>query len=229
MITKELLISAIRDYENGGLQNRDFLQKAHKIYNSFAAYPCSLPDAEHPYLLGIIFSAFAKYYADNIDYYTSIMENALFCYSNVIRKSESCSERQCAAIRTLLLIDDNEWVMKGIAHTFYEKKCMQLYGQPLMMQNILAQGMERWTFEIDILKNIGSYCIELSSSDDKHSFISATEMKCFNYIMRSGKYEVEWPLVSIPAERVFYLFTEFLGEFIRTPYERRITSLRYGW
>lgn len=106
---------------------------------------------------------------------------------------------------------------------------MQLYGQPLMMQSILAQGMEPWTFEIDILKNIGSYCIGLSSSNDKHSFISATEMKCFNYIKRSGKYEVEWPLVSVPAERVFYLFSEFLREFIRTPYERRITYLRYGW
>lgn len=97
------------------------------------------------------------------------------------------------------------------------------------MQSILAQGMEPWTFEIDILKNIGSYCIGLSSSNDKHSFISATEMKCFNYIKRSGKYEVEWPLVSVPAERVFYLFSEFLREFIRTPYERRITYLRYGW
>lgn len=229
MRTKELLVSAISDYENGGLQNRGFLQKAHKIYNSFAAYPCSLPNAEHPYLLGIIFSAFAKYYADNIDYYTSIMENALFCYSKVMKTSESCSERQCAAIRMLLLIDDNERVMKGIAHRFYEKKCLELYGQPLMMQRMLAQGMDPWTFEIDILKHIGNYCIEESSPNDKHSFISATEIKCFNNIKKTGKYEVEWPLVSVPAERVFLLFFEFVGEYIRTPYERRITNLRYGW
>lgn len=138
-MNKEFLLSIIKDFESGGLENPEFLKKAHTIYNGYATYPSSLPDAENPYLLGIVFSHFAKYYQQNIDYYASILENALFCFIKVIKNSEaSRSERHCAAISMLLLIDNNEWAMKGIAHKFFEKKCQQLYGSPLMVQQILA-------------------------------------------------------------------------------------------
>lgn len=221
----ELLNSAIKDYDNGGLANVDFIQKAHRIYNSYATFPTSLPNAEHPYLLGIVFADFAKYYSNNINIYTSIVENALFCFAKVMKTSSSQSEKQCAAIRMLLLISDNDRVMKGIAHTFYEKRPQELYGQPLFMQQFIAQGMEPWTYETDILVNLGSHCIDESDSEEKKSLISKEDMDRFNNIVKSQKYKLEYPLVIVSAERVFDLFFDFIAEFIKTPYERRITML----
>lgn len=226
-MTKEFLISTIRDYEKGGLKNEDFLKKAHSIYNEYATYPSPLPNAENPYLLGCIFSAFAQYYSNNIDYYTCIIENALFCFCKVIKESASTIEKQCAAIRMLLLIDDNNWVMKGIVHKFYEKRCYELYGQPLMVQQMLSQGMEPWTFETDILKHIACYCINESDSDCEHACISSIEMQHFNNIIQSNKYNIRFPLVNVSADQVFDLLFRFIKDYIETPYERRITQLHY--
>ena len=222
---KNLLTSAIKDYENGGLENKDFIKKAHSIYNTYACIPCNLPQAEHLYLHGIVFSYFAKYYSNNINYYGSILENALFCFDKVMRTSTSQSEQQCAAIRMLLLIEDNDWAMKGLAHKFYEKDCQELYGSPLMVQQIIARGMAPWTFEVDLLLNIGNYCIKRSGSQDKHSFISSSDTKRFNSIVKSGKYNVRYPLVNVSTERVYELFSDFIYDRIITPFERRITQL----
>ncbi|MDO4165297.1 MAG: hypothetical protein Q4D56_13085 [Bacteroides sp.] len=229
MSNQEILSSAIQDYEKGGLLNEAFLSKAHSIYNEYATFPSPLPNAEHPYLLGIVFSYFAKYYSKNIDYYTCIMENALFCFFKVMSTSLSQSECQCAAMRVLLLIEDNDWVMKGIAHKFYEQRCQELYGQPLMVQSFLARGMEPWTFETDILRQIGYYCIKKSSSDGKQSMISSSDTERFKSIVKSGKYNVTWPLVTVSPDRVYELFFKFISGYIGTPYERRITQLRYNW
>lgn len=227
-MNKEFLLSTISDFENGGLENPEFLKKAHSVYNWYARYPSPLPNDKNHYLLGIIFSHFAKYYQQNIDYYDSILENALFCFIKVINNTDTTlSENQYAAIRMLLLIDDNEWAMKGIAHKFFEKKCQQLYDSPLIVQQIIAQGMEPWTFEIDLLKNLGFICIEKSCSDNQHSFISASDMERFSTIKRNGKYSTKWPLVNVSADRVFDLFAEFISEYIYKPYERRITHLHY--
>lgn len=228
-MNNKFLLSTISDFENGGLENPEFLRKAHLTYNKYANDSCSLPDAENPYLLGTIFSYFAKYYQQNIDYYTSILENALFCFIKVIKNTNiSCSEHQYAAIRMLLLINDNEWAMKGIAHQFYKKKCEQLYDSPLIIQQMLAQGMDPWTYETDLLKNLGFYCIEQSDSDNRHSFISASDMKRFSILKNNGKYSIDWTLVCVSYERVFELFAEFISEYIHTPYERRITHLHYN-
>lgn len=229
-MNKEFLLSAISDFENGGLENPEFLKKAHTTYNGYATYPSTLPNAENPYLLGIVFSHFAKYYQQNIDYYVSILEDALFCFIRVIKDTDTTnSEHQCAAICMLLLIEDNEWAMKGIAHKFYERKCQQLYGSPLMVQQMLAQGMDPWTYEMDLLKNLGSFCIEKSCLDDRNSFISVSEsdIERFSALINNGKYSTNWPLVSVSVERVFELFAEFISEYIYAPYERRITHLHY--
>ena len=162
MNVEDFLVSTIHDYENGGLKNGEFLKKAHGIYNSYANFSCSLPSAEHPYLLGIVFAGFAKYYARNINCYASIIENALFCFSTVMKESESCSERQCAAIRMLLLIDDNNEVMRGIAHKFYQKNYQELYGHPFAGSQFISRVMGSGTIETDILNILGRYCIEKS-------------------------------------------------------------------
>ena len=228
MINSEILSSAIKDYEMGGLYNEEFLKKAHLVYNACATFPPNvLNNFENPYLLGVVFSYFAKYYSNNRNHYTSIMENALFCFDRVMRLGRSASESQCAAKRMLLLVDDNDWVMKGIAHKFYEQRCQELYGQSLMFQKILAQGMDAWTFEEDILRLIGSYCIEKSSSDNKQSYVSAIDSERFKRIVQSGKYNLEWPLVKVPVERVYELFSEFICEYVNTPYQRRITLLSH--
>ena len=39
MITGEILSSAIKDYEMGGLYNEEFLKKAHLVYNACATFP----------------------------------------------------------------------------------------------------------------------------------------------------------------------------------------------
>ena len=224
-----LLVSTIDDYNNGGLENEEFVKKAHEIYNSYANYSCSLPRTQYPYLLGVMFAGFAKYYKGNIDYYTSIMENALYCFAKCMKVSDSLSERQCAAMRLLFLIDDNDRVMKGIAHNFFEKRCQELYGSPLIVQQILANGMDPWTFETDILVNIGNYCIEQSDAESVHSCISSTEMDNFEKLKKMGKYNVRFPLVQVSPKQVFELFFDFILEYVSTPYERRVTMLRYGW
>lgn len=221
---ENLLVSTINDYNNGGLENEEFKKKAHEIYNSYANYSCSLPRTKYPYLLGIVFAGFAKYYKGNIDYYTSIMENALYCFAKCMKDSDSLSERQCAAMRLLLLIDDNDWVMKGIAHKFFEKRCQELYNSPSIVQQIIASKMEPWTFETDILVNLGNYCLEQSDAESVHSSISSSEM---NNLM--DKYNVRFPLVQVSPKQVFELFFDFILEYVSTPYERRVTMLRYGW
>ena len=154
MNVEDFLVSTIHDYENGGLKNGEFLKKAHGIYNSYANFSCSLPSAEHPYLLGIVFAGFAKYYARNINCYASIIENALFCFSTVMKESESCSERQCAAIRMLLLIDDNNEVMRGIAHKFYQKNYQELYGHPFAGSQFISRVMGSGNRYIKYLRSI---------------------------------------------------------------------------
>ena len=228
MINSEILSSAIKAYEKGGLYDEEFLKKAHLIYNSCATFPPNvLNNSESPYLLGVVFSYLAKYYSDNINHYTSIVENALFCFDRAMKPDVSISEYQCAAMRMLLLIDDNDCVMKGIAHKFYEQKCQELYGQPLMFQRMLAQGMDAWTFEMDILKHIGFCCIMRGCSVNKYSIISALDYERFTRLTGSGKYDVEWPLVKVSEERVYELFSEFISEYVNTPYERRITLLSH--
>lgn len=228
MELKNLLVSAINNYNNGGLRNEEFVRDAHVIYNAYADYWCSLPTAEYPYLLGIVFAGFAKYYKGNIDYYTSIMENALFCFSKCIKNSASIGERQCAAIRLLLLIDSNDWVMKGIVHKFYEKRSMELYGAPLFVQQITASKLEPWTFESDILRIIGYYCLQAADSKTVHSSITSSEMEVFNHIKSKGKYDGRYPLVNISPEQLFNLFFEFITEYVKTPYDRRVTQLCYN-
>lgn len=225
---EEMLRSAIRNYYDGGLNNENFVKDAHRIYNEYVGFPCSLPQAEHHYLLGIIFSGFARYYEDNIDYYTCIMENALYCFFKVINESTSQSERQCAAIRMLLLIDGNDWVMKGITRKFRDKHCQKLYGQPLMHIQIISQGLSTpWDYENDILRIIGCVCLEMFGSS-KTSFISHGEMMLFDRIKSSGKYTHSmWGLANMPDESVFQLYYEFITEYINTPYERRLTQLVY--
>ena len=229
MNVEDFLVSTIHDYENGGLKNGEFLKKAHGIYNSYANFSCSLPSAEHPYLLGIVFAGFAKYYARNINCYASIIENALFCFSTVMKESESCSERQCAAIRMLLLIDDNNEVMRGIAHKFYQKNYQELYGHPFAGSQFISRVMGSGTIETDILNILGRYCIEKSDLLGKHSSISSLDMRRFNDIKKGEKYGYGgWSLATVSAERVFNSFFEFIEEIIRTPYDRRVTQLFYN-
>lgn len=219
MELNEFLKSAITDYDN--LVETDFLNKAHQIYNAYATYPCPLPKAEHPYLLGIVFSKFAKYYAKDINIYTSIIENALFCYIKVIKNSESISERQCAAIRMILLIDDNEWVMKGIARKFCEKHRQELFGFPFYD--------ETYDYERDILKSIEKYCNKCSSTTCKQSYISHAEMQHFLSIKKS--LDIPFDLFKNPTRltkypnQVFELFSEHITDIINTLYLRRITAL----
>lgn len=226
MVDPKILVSAIQDFERGGIQSDDFLKKAHLVYNACATFPPTcLVESEHPYLLGCVFAYFAKYYSNNIDYYTSIIENALFCFCRVMKENLSESESQCASIRMLLLIEDNEWVMKGIVHKFCEQRCQELYGQPLVFHRMLAQSMDAWAFEMDVLKLLAFYCIERSSSKAKHSFISSSDTSRYMKIVKSGKYGVEWPLVQVSMEQVYEMFSEFVRESVNTPFERRIAQL----
>ena len=227
---KNLLVSAVNDYYNGG----DFNEKARVIYNSYATFPSQLPyDEQHHYLLGIVFAGLAKNYSNDINAYTSILEDALFCFMSAMRKSSSQSERQCSAIRMLLLIENNETAMKGIVHKFWDTRMNKLYSIPdgpeiaqkLSSPRFLASKLTPWAYEIDILTHLGNYCIQMSSSADKHSYISVSEMKQFNSLAKSDKYYVNFPLVSVSMESVFDLFYKFIYEYITTPYERRMTRL----
>lgn len=225
---EDLLTSAIKDYEQNGIDNESFLEKAHRIYNSYAMNTCPLKNAEHPYLLGIVFASFAKYYINDANIYGSILENAYYCFSKVIVEGSSPSERQCAAIRLLLTIDDNYPLMLQLVRNFRNYKSQYLYGQPAMVVNMLAQGMDQNAYEEDILRNIGSYCDELQENTSLNASIPSYDMNRYNKISTSEKYSLTWPLVSVSASSVFGLFYEFISKIISTPSERRITVLHYG-
>ena len=230
---QNLLKSAINDFNNNGLYNDNFLTKAHQIYNSFAYYSCPLPSSEHPYLLGIVFSNFARYYKEDIDKYTSIIENALFCFLRVIYdKTESKVERQSAAIRLLLLIDSHDWVMKGILRKFYDKSCDVLFNIPQTHGSIFRSLMSMdnpWIIEEDMLKCIGNICLELTESSNTHAELSATEMNTFNQIKRKDAYNDQWGhLIEVPLNKFFKMFYNHITNIVNTPYERRITHLYYN-
>lgn len=230
---QNLLKSAINDFNDSGLYNDAFLTKAHQIYNSFACYSCPLPSSEHPYLLGVVFSYFARYYKDNIDKYTSIIENALFCFLKVIYdKTEFKVERQSAAIRLLLLIDSHDWVMKGILRKFYDKHCDVLFNIPQSHGSVFRSLMSMdnpWIIEEDMLKCIGNICIGLTTSNTTYSEISAIEMKSFNELKAKDAYNDSWGhLIEIPLNKFFKMFYAHITDIINTPYERRITHLYYN-
>ena len=227
---QNILQSTINDFNDSGLYSDAFLTKAHQIYNSFAYYSCPLPSSEHPYLLGVVFSHFALYYKDDIDKYTSIIENALFCFLRVIYDTEFKAERQSAAIRLLLLIDGHDWVMKGILRKFYDKHCDILFNIPQSHGSVFRSLMSMdnpWIIEEDMLKCIGSICIELTASKSTYSEISAIEMKSFDELKE--KYNSRWGhLIEVPLNKFFKMFYEHITEIINTPYERRITHLFYN-
>lgn len=229
---QNLLRSAINDFNDSGLYNDAFLTKAHQIYNSFAYYSCPLPFSEHPYLLGVVFSYFARYYKDDIDKYTSIIENALFCFLRVIYDTEFKVDRQSAAIRLLLLIDSHDWVMKGILRNFYDKNCDVLFNIPQSHGSIFRSLMsidDPWIIEEDMLKCIGNICIDLTTSNTIHSEISAIEMKSFNELKTKDAYNAHrGHLIEVPLNKFFKMFYTHITDIINTPYERRITHLYYN-
>ena len=225
---QNILISAIKDYNERGLYDVTFLSKAHKIYNEFAYFSCPLPLSDHPYLLGIVFSYFSEYYKNDIDTYTSIIENALFCFFRVIKENEFQMERQSAAIRLLLLIDRNDWVMKGITRKFYTKNCEVLFGMPFDLHQIFEyRGLGQWVVEGDILRILGHQCTLIADSNSSHVSISETDMRDYHKLLNENKYRGDWPLVKISTEQLFEMYDDFIRDFINTPYERRITQLIY--
>ena len=54
-------------------------------------------------------------------------------------------------------------------------------------------------------------------------------MDNFEKLKKMGKYNVRFPLVQVSPKQVFELFFDFILEYVSTPYERRVTMLRYGW
>lgn len=225
---ENLLSAAINDYEQKGRENKSFLEKAHRIYNSYAINACPLKDTEHPYLLGIVFATFAKYYINDVNIYASILENACYCFSKVMTDSSSISERQCAAIRLLLCIEDNYPLMLQVAKKLKDYKCQELYGQSAMELNIFSQGMDQYTYEEDILRNIGSYCIATQKTTNINASISVQDMNLFQKLTTSKKYNLEWPLVCVSSSQVFKLFYELLYKIISTPCKRRTTVLPWS-
>ena len=183
-------------------------------------------------MLGVVFSHFALYYKDDIDKYTSIIENALFCFLRVIYDTEFKAERQSAAIRLLLLIDGHDWVMKGILRKFYEKHCDMLFNIPLSHGSVFRSLMsmdDPWIIEEDMLKCIGSICVELTASKSTYPEISAIEMKSFNGLKGKDIYNNPWGhLIEVPLNKFFKMFYSHITEIVNTPYERRITHLYYN-
>lgn len=158
-----------------------------------------------------MYSYLANFYKNNIDIYTSIVENSIYCFSKVIIESESESERQSAAIRLFLLSYDNEKVVKGILYKLVREK----YGDN--------------TFEIILLQlvdsdlcAIRSYCLLLIEEGSKKVFISDEYMRKYHRLSKSLRKSSSTPEA---LEKSFILFYEEIHKIIKTPYERRITAL----
>lgn len=217
------LNDAVDKHDSGNIE--EFVKQAQQIYNSCACFPSHLNSIGHEYLYGKVFAYFAPFVTNDINIYTTVLENAYFCLSKTIVNSESISEEQCAAIRLLLLIDDNNRVIMHIISRFLEERVGNICKNP-MNTLILNEIMDK-AFEKEILRMIGGYLIEKVGSHEKNSFISVKEMDKYNDILRRNCYSTQISLIPSSAEKIFMETYNFIYSVIQTPYDRRIKPIRW--
>lgn len=218
-----LLNDAVEAYYSGNME--EFMSIAKSIYNACAVFPTPIINAQHKYLMGTVFAYFAPFNIRNIDVYTTAIENAYYCLSTVVIKTEYTSEKNCAAIRLLLLIDENRQVMLHIASRFVKERSSRISNKPALNISVLNSIMNN-AYDEDVLRIIGGYLIHEISSNGKNSFISENEMQHYNEILRQDRYSTMLSLFDVTAETLFMEMHNFVLSVINMPYERRITQLR---
>ena len=220
---ENILNEVIKAYDSGEIDN--FKNLARRIYNSFAVYPSNLGVANHKYLLGQIFSDYAPFLQNDIDAYTTAIENAYFCLSTVVIKSENISERNCAAIRMLLLVDENRRVMLNIASRFIKERSSRVCDKPAINISVL-NGLMNNAFDEEVLRIIGGYLISEVSSSEKKSFISENEMNRYNELLRKDCYSTRYSLFNVSPQTLFLEMRDYIRYVIDAPYERRMKQLK---
>lgn len=221
-----LINDALTAYDVGDIEL--FKERAISLYNKYCSYPSPLEhNNPHPYLLGTIYSRMAQFYVYDINTFASIIENALYCFSKTIIESDDIVEKQCAAKRMVLLLDDNWGFMQQVAKNFIKFSGHKLYRDYSELTfSILSRGMTPNAFEDDILGQLGYYCVEITQSNSVHSFISVEETARYESCIKDKRFQYHpWALTNIKDEKLFELFYEFLSLIVRSMVERRVTLL----
>ena len=219
---EKVLKETITAFETGELDK--FKDLARQIYNAFSCYPSNLSSVSHKYLLGQIFSDYAPFIENNINAYTTALENAYFCLASVVINSEYISQKNCAAIRLLLLIDENRQVMLHIASRFIKERSSRVSHKPAINVGILNSIMNN-AFDEEVLRIVGGFLINEISSSEKKSFIPQNEMYRYNMILQKNCYNTKWSLFDATPEEVFLELYNYILYVINEPYERRMTPL----
>ena len=218
---------AIKLYDAGHISG--FKRLAVDFYNEYCNFPSTLlfDEERNIYSMGIIYSRMAQFYTEDINVYATIIENAIYCFSKIITTTDNIVNKQSAAIRLLLLFKDNWGLMLQVAKNLIKTRGSQLYGDYSSLSfSILASGLEPYTYENDILRQLGHYCVKESQSNNTHTSISASEMSQYELCVKSGKFSYnEWALTKLGGKDLFDIFYGFIEEIIKTPYERRTTKL----
>ncbi len=213
---EELLQNAINAYDNGNLKL--FKVKAVDLYNVYCSPGKLQSEDKHLYSLGIIYSRLAQFYTQDKYFYPTIIDNAIYCLSKAIVKGDDIVKKQCAAMRILLLLDDNWNLMLQMVNKFINANVEKLYNCPDVAFSIMYKRLDPLTYEKDVLRQLGYFCIYNSKLDNIHSFISQQEMQHFNSLCKDERFGYpEWPLTNLRGKYLFKLFYEYVEQVVNAP------------
>ncbi len=188
---------------------RAFADDAICVYDSHHAC-CELLNTNHHYLLGTIFSYMAELYKFKSNIYLTLVESSIYCFAKIITQGRDSVERQNAAKRLVLLIDENEVAMLNIANRFLEAG--------------FAEGYN--VYEVN--KMMGVFGVYTASKLGWHSSLSEKENNKYENILKEKKYPLGISVLGpwSPEKKVFESFIQFIDKIVGYPDNRRMA---YSW
>ena len=121
-------------------------------------------------------------------------------------------------MRILLLLDDNWNLMLQMVNKFINANVEKLYNCPDVAFSIMYKRLDPLTYEKDVLRQLGYFCIYNSKLDNIHSFISQQEMQHFNSLCKDERFGYpEWPLTNLRGKYLFKLFYEYVEQVVNAP------------
>lgn len=207
---EELLRTTIKHYNDGNMYA--FKDYAIRIYDSQHACCELIRTDKHHYLLGTIFSYMAEFYKFKTNIWLTLVESSLYYFSKTIVISKDSVERQNAAKRMLLLIEENEVAVMNIVKRFVEAGSVAGYNAH------------------EVNRMLGIYCVNIASKPGRHSFLGERDDRRYENILKQNKYPsgvLSILFSSLSAEaKVFKAFVTFIDEVVGDPDGRRMA---YSW
>lgn len=207
----EHLQKAIEAFESEDPQSMDlFYTNAIPVYNHFAQFPDELGSIDNPYLIGIVYSYLEGALRDT-NMADACYEKACYCFAKVMT-TESNYEKQCAAMRLFLLMNDNGMSAFELCCKAFEKSCLEIEGVFYEEFKVKA-GLRLQKYLNYIESCIKQYVYSLFVKAQNHSYISVQDMARVRMYINYGNYEnfVETPY-SLGPKFYFEMFYQYLKE-----------------